>query len=235
MKPVICKEDENFLVLMKPSGWITNTSSTTGDSPVLQDWIKKNLNFPISNADEYRSGVVHRLDKETSGLVIIAKNEKAFRDLQKQFKNRNVQKTYITLVHGKVSPEEGSVDAPTGRLPWNRERFGVFPGGKHAFTKYKVIEYLKKDKDLYSLLEVYPKTGRTHQIRVHMKYLNHPVVADSFYAGRKTARNDRKWCPRLFLHAQKISFIDPGNRKTINVSSKLPEDLNGAKDRLDNE
>lgn len=225
MEPKVIHEERDYLIVNKPSGWITNNAATTGNTPVLQTWIEDNLKFEISDNENLRNGIVHRLDKETSGLLIIAKNEKAFRGLQGMFKERMVQKTYIALVHGKLQSQRGSVNAPTGRLPWNRERFGVFPGGKNALTDYQVSDYFKKDNIFYTLVEVYPKTGRTHQIRVHMKYLGHPIVSDSFYAGRKTSRNDRKWCPRLFLHAQSISFPKLAGSRIVYYTSELPKDL----------
>ncbi|MCL5113658.1 MAG: RluA family pseudouridine synthase [Patescibacteria group bacterium] len=176
-----------------------------------------------------RAGIVHRLDKETSGILLIAKNPDVFLNLQSQFKERKVRKTYIALVHGIVRPEEGEIDVPLGRLSFNRKRFGVVAGGRESTTRYKVltIKYLMtgKREEVLSLLELNPKTGRTHQIRVHLKYFNHPVFADSLYAGRKTARGDRKLLPRLFLHAAKISFEHPRTKKIISFESPLPEQL----------
>lgn len=176
-----------------------------------------------------RAGIVHRLDKETSGILLIAKNPDTFLNLQSQFKERKVRKTYIALVHGKVLPEEGEIDVPLGRLSFNRKRFGVVAGGREAVTKYKVLEImyyvLNGKKELLSLLELNPKTGRTHQIRVHLKYFNHPVFADLLYAGRKTARGDRKLLPRLFLHASKISFYHPKSNELVSFESPIPEQL----------
>jgi len=212
--PKIISQDDQILILDKPSGWITNEADTTTDQPVIQTWLKK-------NHQSLRSGIVHRLDKETSGILIVAKTKKAFENLQQQFKDRKISKTYTALVHGQVEPKEGTIEAPVGRLPWRRDRFGVLPGGREATTGYKVREYYKD----YTLLELKPKTGRTHQIRIHLKHLGHPVVADTFYAGRKTARADRLWCPRLFLHASGISFTHPETGKEISFKSKLPADL----------
>lgn len=168
-----------------------------------------------------RSGVVHRLDKETSGCLVIAKNPDTFTKLQAVFKERKVKKTYIALVHGKLVPQEGEIRAPVGRLPWNRERFGIVPGGKEATTKYKVSKYYSG----YTLVELYPESGRTHQLRVHLKYIGHPIVGDYLYAGRKVQKQDRQWCPRVFLHAAKIAFYHPTTNKNISVSSELPQTL----------
>ncbi|OGM30164.1 hypothetical protein A2630_03015 [Candidatus Woesebacteria bacterium RIFCSPHIGHO2_01_FULL_44_10] len=219
--PKIISQDDQILILDKPSGWITNEADTTTDQPVIQTWLKKNHESSIINHQSLRSGIVHRLDKETSGILIVAKTKKAFENLQQQFKDRKISKTYTALVHGQVEPKEGTIEAPVGRLPWRRDRFGVLPGGREATTGYKVREYYKD----YTLLELKPKTGRTHQIRIHLKHLGHPVVADTFYAGRKTARADRLWCPRLFLHASGISFTHPETGKEISFKSKLPADL----------
>ena len=227
-KPNIIFEDKCLVILNKPSGWIVNSAVTTKEQPVIQKWLRDNFDYEISKDDFLRSGIVHRIDKETSGLLIVAKTEMAFRELQRQFKQREVQKTYITLVHGRVSFEEGTIEVPVGRLPWRRDRFGVVAGGRNSKTNYKFIDLYKKDNDYYSLLECFPKTGRTHQIRIHMKHINHTVVGDYFYAGRKTSRRDREWCPRLFLHAQKISFTHPVLNKKIKFELSLPNDLNKA-------
>lgn len=228
MKPKIIYEDEYLFVLDKSAGWIVNEAGTVGNTPVIQSWLKENFKYEIVQDQEVRSGIVHRIDKETSGVLVIAKTKKIFKNLQDLFKKREVTKTYIALVHGRVEPKSGNIKAPVGRLPWNRQKFGVLPGGREAETKYFVkgnIHNLSKKED-YSLLELNPKTGRTHQIRIHLKYLGHPIVADEFYAGRKTARADRKWCPRLFLHASKISFIHPSTKKKITIEADMPKELN---------
>lgn len=225
--PKLISEDESFFVVDKPAGWITDASNTTTNQPVIQKWIADNFQFPINNF-QYRNGIVHRLDKETSGLLLIAKTKQAFEELQWQFKERLVHKTYIALVHGQVNPPaggEGIINEPVGRLPWRRDRFGVLPGGREAVTKYEVIANYSLSTNLYSLLRLMPQTGRTHQIRIHLKHIGHPIVADEFYAGRKTARHDRKWCSRLFLHAGEIKFLHPVTKKEINFSSPLPADL----------
>lgn len=225
MTPIIIHEDSSLFVVGKPSGWITNSASTTGSQPVLQDWIAKNFEYYLRGNREMRDGVVHRLDKETSGVLLVAKTQEAFEKLQSEFKNREVEKTYTALVHGSIE-KNGRVEATVGRLPWRRDRFGILPGGRDSITDYKVLKYYKdKNGEEYTLAEFHPKTGRTHQIRIHAKHIGHPIVADQFYAGRKTARNDRKWCPRLFLHASGIIFIHPKTGKRVEFTSDLPDDL----------
>lgn len=230
MQPSIIFEDGEILVIDKPSGWIVNESqSARGD--ILQSWLS-NMEYPLAKERDYRSGIVHRLDKETSGILLVAKTAEAFNGLQLQFKERKVQKNYTTLVHGVPKPGEGEILAPVGRLPWRRDRFGIVPGGREAATKYKTLKTYSKDGGEYSLIEAHPKTGRTHQIRVHLKYLGYPVVGDEFYAGRKTARGDRLWCPRLFLHASQIAFSHPGSGERVSFKSSLPEDLKKALSHL---
>lgn len=225
MEPDIIFEDDSFFVINKPSGWITNDADTTTDQPTVQTWIRNNHKTAVSDSLEYRGGIVHRLDKETSGILLIAKSPHAFTNLQSQFKERKVTKSYIALTHGKLKDPEGVVDAAVGRLPWRRDRFGVLSGGREAVTTYKLIKEYSNETSEFSLVEFFPKTGRTHQIRIHAKYLGNPIVADPFYAGRKTARKDRLWCPRLFLHAAKINFFHPETRDAVNFEAKLPPDL----------
>lgn len=226
MNPKIIYEDDSFFVVEKPSGWITDASNTTTNQPVIQKWISENFKFE-ANDFEHRNGIVHRLDKETSGILLIAKTKVAFEELQRQFKERLVHKTYIALVHGKVEQSEGVINETVGRLPWRRDRFGVLAEGREAVTAYKVISYHQAEtsKEQLTLLELRPETGRTHQIRIHLKHIGHPIVGDEFYAGRKTARKDRHWCPRLFLHAGSIQFIHPITKKEAKFSSPLSPDL----------
>ena len=225
LDPKMIFEDDSFFVVDKPSGWITNEAGNTTTQPVLQTWIKKNFKYPLNGDREARDGIVHRLDKETSGILLVAKTSDAFEDLQRQFKERLVSKTYMALAHGRVEQNDGIINEPVGRLPWRRDRFGVLPDGRPAETAYKVISrYILEDLP-FTLLKLSPKTGRTHQIRIHLKHIGHPIVADEFYAGRKTARHDRKWCPRLFLHAHSISFIHPKSKESTSFESDLPEDL----------
>lgn len=232
-------EDEFIIAVSKPAGMIVNKADTSRGADTLQDFSEKKINllhkkgqetdkntYVINGYNKYdefisRGGIVHRLDKETSGIILIAKTPEAFIELQNQFKNKTIQKKYVTLVHGTIEIDSGVIDAPIGRLPWNRMRFGVIDGGRTAITRYKV---LKRYKD-FTLLEIYPETGRTHQIRVHMQYIKHPVFADELYAGRKTGRDDRKLLPRHFLHAKELSFTHPMTKKHMTLTSLLPAEV----------
>ena len=247
MEPRVIFEDSDILVLDKPSGMIVNRSDTTKGERTVQEWVEEYLqirstksemqnklkiqNSNVQNNFEFRdsnfeflnrAGIVHRLDKETSGILLVAKNPGVFKNLQAQFKERKVKKTYIALTHGKIEPMEGEINVSVSRLPWNRKRFGVVPEGRESITRYRIISNFQQD---LTLLELYPKTGRTHQIRVHLQYIHHPVFSDPLYAGRKTSRNDRKLLPRIFLHASEISFFGPKTQELLSFESPLPEDL----------
>ncbi|MDP2649526.1 MAG: RluA family pseudouridine synthase [bacterium] len=284
MEVKIIFEDEELLVLDKPAGMIVNRSDTTKGETTLQDFVEKYLQIPNSksqipnklqiqnnNYEEQskmnfvnRAGIVHRLDKETSGIILVAKTLEAFINLQAQFKERKVQKTYVALAHGKIEPETGEINVAVGRLSWNRKRFGVLSGGRESITQYKVLSVfscqlsdngqsvlslsvpanrklenrnLKTENrepitEYLSLVELSPKTGRTHQIRVHLQYIHHPIFADPLYAGRKTSRDDRKLLPRVFLHASKISFFHPKTNELLSFESPLPEELKMFLDNL---
>lgn len=225
----IIYQDPDILILDKPSGITVNNAETTRGQFTVQDYLEKNFSFSNPTNDESdfykRAGIVHRIDKETSGILVVAKNKESFENLQLQFKERVVAKTYIALVHGHVDSQEGEISVPVGRLPWNRKRFGVLSGGREAITFYKVLE---KYQNPFTLLELTPKTGRTHQIRVHLKYFNHPIFGDFLYAGRKTSRDDRKVLDRFFLHAQKINFLHPKTGKKVEFESPLPLELKQA-------
>lgn len=233
LNPQVIYEDDLILVLDKPPGWVVNDAKTARRNPILQNWLKDNFSYELSGSLEERSGIVHRLDKDTSGLLIVAKKKSAFNDLQMQFKNRSVKKEYIALVHGKMKNSVGVINAPVGRLPWNRERFGVLPLGKEAETGYELSSlYVDDKKDYFSLVRLMPRTGRTHQIRIHLKHIGHPIVADGFYAGRKTSRRDKMWCPRLFLHAGKIKIHHPKDNIEMDFGSPIPHDLKDSLSKL---
>ncbi len=235
-------EDNDILVIDKPAGVTVNKSDTTLNQFTIQEWAEEKLKIihsassgqenqksKVNEQSEFysRGGIVHRLDKETSGILIIAKNIESFEAIQKQFKEREVKKTYLSLAHGKIIPESGEINVPVGRLPWSRKQFGILPGGRESKTLYKVLKLYQdpKTEEVLSLVELYPQSGRTHQIRVHLKYITHPVFSDFLYAGRKTSRRDRKVLPRVFLHAAKITFLHPRTGDSVSFESPLPSEL----------
>ena len=183
-----------------------------------------------------RPGIVHRLDRDTSGLLVVAKNEAARAALARQWKEQQVEKGYLALVHGRLEPPQGVIDAPIGRDPRHRQRMAVVEGGRAARTAYRVRRYLpdrpgglpagQAGRDVYSLVEVAPSTGRTHQIRVHFAALGHPLVGDRVY-GRPSAVLGRQ-----FLHAHRLAFRHPADGRPLEFESPLPEDLRQALDRL---
>ena len=230
----ILYEDDDVLVIDKPSGLVVNRAqSVKGET--MQDWTEerfkihdlrfKNVSQELETLFRERSGIAHRLDKETSGILLLAKHPAALENLLAQFKNREVEKEYIALVHGEVVPKSGSVRAPIGRLSWRHGLFGIMPGGKHAVTHYVVAHIYTYQEDRYSLLNLKIETGRTHQIRVHLQYIGHPVVGDILYAGRKRSRQARLWCPRLFLHATRLQFTQPVSGERITIEDPLPDEL----------
>lgn len=162
-----------------------------------------------------RPGIVHRLDKDTSGLMVVAKNEVAHQHLSAQIKSRTVTKGYLALVAGELKESSGVIDAPIARSPHNRKKMAVVEGGKPARTRYRVFEKLPGS----SLVELYLETGRTHQIRVHLAYLGHPLIGDSVY-GRRSSVLDRQ-----FLHAQHLGFAHPSSGQALDFRSDLPADL----------
>lgn len=222
-------EDASLIVIDKPAGVVVNRADTTGNVETIQDWaenyVEKNTPDEEFNA---RSGIVHRLDKDTSGLLVIAKTPESFQNLKNQFKSREVVKKYLALAHGKVDPAVGIINAPIDRNPFNRMRRGVFPGGREAVTDYKAIKIYKQ----HTLLELTPHTGRTHQIRVHLKYINHSIVSDPLYSGRKNLQLDLKICPRLFLHAASLQIKHPLTNEILSLKSPLPEDLQNVLDKI---
>ena len=233
ISPKVIFEDDDFLVIDKPAGLVVNRAETQRGE-TLQDWAALRLPLdklgvaqglaPLEGDFVRRSGIVHRLDKETSGVLMIAKNEEAFINLQRQFKRRKVEKEYLALVFGRIEEKEFVIDAPVARNPKNRMKFAVVEGGRPAKTRVLVGRHYGEK---FTLLKVFPQTGRTHQIRAHLTAFNHPIVGDALYAGRKRGRESRKWCPRQFLHASKIGFKHPKTEKWVSFESKLPEDLEG--------
>jgi len=225
-------EDDAFFAINKPPGVVVNNAESVKGETV-QDWAAArmtNAEWQMTNENKdfiERAGIVHRIDKETSGILLIAKNPASFIELQRQFKERLIHKTYLALTHGKIVPAEGEIRAPVGRLPWNKERFGIVPGGKESVTQYTVISSQKSEVtgDDVSFVELRPETGRTHQIRVHLKYINHPILGDYLYAGRKTSRDDRTYIPRVMLHAWKLVCLHPVTGEPVAIEAPIPDDI----------
>jgi len=210
-------EDEDILVLDKPSGLITHPAPGHPNH-TLVNAILAYCPTITTSGELTRAGIVHRLDKDTSGLIIIAKNDFSREELSIQFKNHTVKKGYLVLVKGKLSPRQGIIEAPIGRDPHHRKRMTITEGGKEASTKYTVREYLGS----YTLIEVVPLTGRTHQIRVHLAAIGYPVVGDTVYGVKAPFLN------RQFVHAYCLGFHLPSNNQYREFASPLPEDLKQA-------
>lgn len=206
----IIHEDNDLLVVDKATGMVVHEGSgTTG--PTVVDLLAKHM--PDSKLKEDRYGLVHRLDKDTSGILLVAKNKTTFDYLQGLFKVREINKTYLALVDGKLTPKTGVIDIPLKRDMVDKTKFIATKFGKSAKTKYEVIDYINGQTYLYAI----PLTGRTHQIRVHLASIGFPVVGDKKY-------NPADSSIRLFLHSHKISFKDMHGKKREFVS-ELPNDL----------
>jgi len=220
----ILYEDENLLVIDKPAGIIVFPEKATSEKTLIDYLLEKFPNLrSVGNFPRY--GIVHRLDKDTSGILLVAKNNKTLDFLQKQFKERKIIKKYLALVIGNIKENRGKIETLIGRSPKNRKKQRVyFPlepslkGKRKAITEYKV---LKRFKD-YTLVEVIPKTGRKHQIRCHFTYLGHPIAGDKLYGFKKQPRP--KGLKRQFLHASFLKIKLPDG-KELRLKSNLPENL----------
>jgi 23S rRNA pseudouridine1911/1915/1917 synthase len=220
----ILYENDDLLVIDKPAG-LTVHPAPGHPSHTLVNAVLSHLSEIEEEGDVIRPGIVHRLDKDTSGLMLVAKNNVALANLSDQFKSRSVKKVYITLVKGIIKPEKGVIDAPIGRDSGDRKKMAVTgeSRGRQARTNYRVLRYVGKN----SLLEITPETGRTHQIRVHLAAIGYPVFGDITY-GKKSA-----FLNRQFLHAHRIGFHLPSSGKFVEFESPLPEDLEKALKELD--
>ncbi len=230
-------DDEAVMVLDKPAGVVVNKAQTV-PGETIQDWFVDNYGeiLEMYRDDDVfmkRLGMVHRLDKETSGCLLWALEPKVLKDLMAQFKNREIEKEYIALLHGELRPAKGTMRLPITRDLDNRHKRTVSFEGKQAQTSWQVVKRFAGEDYKYSLVRVRPKTGRTHQIRVHMAHLGHPVVADSLYLNDKRYKNDSKKLDRQFLHAYKIGFRHPLSNEQIVVESKLSEKLKSFVDKLE--
>ncbi len=242
-------QDADLLVVDKPAGMVvhpapghvsgTLVNALLGLDPSLalvggSDKVAI-FSEKMASLSGLRAGVVHRLDRETSGLLLVAKNDVAFAKLQRQFKTRRVEKTYLALVEGVPDTASGRIEAPIARDPAHRQRMAVLSenrGGRRAVTGFHVVtsyvSAMSQQRHEFALLEVDLFTGRTHQIRVHMAFIKHPVVGDRIYGRRK----QRIPCPRQFLHAHRLAFTQPTTGQRIEVEAPLPADLQAVLDQL---
>ncbi len=236
-EPKILYEDKDLLIIDKPAGIIVHSTINNINNPSIASWFLQKYPF-VSNVgdpstgsgqapsvnlgqENLRPGIVHRLDKETSGTLILAKNNFIFNYLKNLFKTRKIKKKYIALVKGEIKKQQGTINLPlirSKRLPMKRKVVIKKDKGKIALTKYKVLKLYKG----YTLLEIFPKTGRTHQIRVHLASIGFPVVGDKMYG--KPKKLNKLNLSHHFLHAQTISFVLPSG-ESIKIRAPLPEDL----------
>ena len=210
----VIHEDEDIMVIDKPAGLTVHPAPGHPSHTLVNAILARCPGLTISN-ELMRPGIVHRLDKDTSGLIVVAKNDFAREYLAAQFKSRTVTKRYLVLVKGRLSPEQGIIEAPIGRDPRRRQKMTIVEAGKEATTQYQVRKYL----DNYTLVEVSPLTGRTHQIRIHLSAIGCPVVGDPIY-GIKSAHLDRQ-----FIHAYRLGFRLPSTKQYQEFTSPLPADL----------
>ena len=210
----IIYEDDDLLVVDKPAG-LTVHPAPGHPSHTLVNAILSHFPHLADISNSLRPGIVHRLDKDTSGLMLVAKNKVAQDNLIDQFRTRSVNKSYLVLVEGRLTPERGIIEAAIGRDPRNRKRMAVVSRGSEARTEYQVSKYTGN----YTLLEITPETGRTHQIRVHLAAIGYPVVGDAVYGVKSS------YLSRQFLHACRLGFRLPSSGEYVEFTSKLPRDL----------
>jgi len=221
----IVYEDETLVVVNKPAGLVVHPAAGTPSGTLANALAYHFQKLPGTGV---RPGIVHRLDRDTSGLLVVAKTDAALENLSDQFRDRSVYKSYLALVHGRVASNSGKIDQPLARDPSNRTRMAVVRAGRNALTLYRV----RRAFDRFTLLDVELKTGRTHQIRVHLMWMKHPVVGDETYgAGRDNTIPDPRLRARIralhrqFLHAEKLGFKHPKTGEFVKFESSLPPEL----------
>lgn len=202
-------EDNDCVVIDKPVGVLTHSKGPFNPEPTVESWLRARLKSKAMSGE--RAGIVHRLDRATSGVLIVAKTPEALGWLQKQFSQRKTKKTYLSVIEGRLNEAQAIIDMPIERNPRKPQTFRVGSNGKSAVTEYKVL----KSGDKYSLLELKPTTGRTHQLRVHLEHLGHPILGDTFYGGHSA--------DRLFLHAKSLEITLPNKARKTFESAVPPE------------
>ncbi len=219
----IVYEDDVLLVVNKPAGMVVHPAAGHTSGTLVNALLAHCPQVADVGGLE-RAGIVHRLDKDTSGLLVVAKDAATHAELQRQFKHRQVHKTYLALVEGRVQPREGVIEAPVGRDHQDRKRMAVVRSGRPAATHYRVVETFRD----FTLLEVHPQTGRTHQIRVHLAWMGYPLVGDRVYGRRKQALLP----DRHFLHARQLRFTHPVTGVEVDLIAPLPPELVEVLERL---
>ena len=223
----IIYEDKDIIVVNKPKGMVVHPANGNLDGTLVNAIMAICKDSLSGIGGEIRPGIVHRLDKDTSGILIVAKNDKAHINLSEQIKNHEVQKTYIALVRGIVRENEATINMPIGRSTKDRKKMAVSKNGKNAVTHFKVLKRYNK----YTLLQIKIDTGRTHQIRVHMAEIGHPVVGDYVYSNGKNEFG----IEGQMLHSQKLRFKHPINGREMYLEAKLPAYFEEIIQKLDNE
>jgi len=214
-------ENDDLIVINKPAGMVVHPAAGHWDGTLVNAVLGHAPDL-VGVGEEQRPGIVHRLDKDTSGLILVAKNDVAHRDLQSQFKSRTVDKRYTALLDGHPATPTGRIEAGIGRDPRNRKRMSVMPGtrGREAVTEFREITRYQD----HSLVEAHPLTGRTHQLRLHFAYLGCPIAGDTVYGRRKPTLRLK----RQFLHAARLSLTLPGTERRMTFEAPLPPDLEAA-------
>ena len=208
-------EDEDIIVINKPKGLVVHPAAGNPDGTLVNAIMAICKDSLSGIGGEIRPGIVHRLDKDTSGILIVAKNDFAHVNISEQIKNHETEKTYIALVRGVVKENEATINMPIGRSTKDRKKMAVTKSGKEAITHFKVL----KRYEGFTLLEVKIETGRTHQIRVHMAQIGYPIVGDEVYSNGK----NRFGVKGQMLHAAKLEFIHPTTNQTVKFEAKLPQ------------
>jgi 23S rRNA pseudouridine1911/1915/1917 synthase len=222
-------EDDDLVVVNKPAGLVVHPAAGA-PSGTLANALAYHFQRLSKHAGAIRPGIVHRLDKDTSGLLVVAKTESAHEDLADQFRAREIFKSYVALVYGVVKQASGRVEQPIARDPRNRTRMAIVAGGRGALSLYRV----RRSYESFTLLDVELKTGRTHQIRVHLSWLKHPVVGDELYSGGREnsvkdvrLRAEIRKLRRHFLHAEQLGFRHPKTGEQMKFTAPLPSELAG--------
>jgi 23S rRNA pseudouridine1911/1915/1917 synthase len=226
----IVYEDADLIVINKPAGMVVHPAAGHTSGTLVNAVLAHSPELRgVGDAQRGRSGIVHRLDKDTSGLIIVAKSESAHENLQRQFKSRSVAKVYIALVEGHLAPPQGLIDVPIGRDKQQRKRMATAADGRPSRTAFKAIEFFDNGAQHYTLVRLNPQTGRTHQIRVHLAWLKFPIVGDTVYGRRRKTMLPLQ---RHFLHAQSLTFRLPSDGGQVTFTAPLPTDLTAALESL---